>query len=159
MLRIQYTKKHGGVTFKGGQCYTFSYNAYENDPNPLVFFMYAIVGINPKTGHQWRLIQCINLNYIPRGQRKLFVSVWKNKMAKSKSVKLTWEYVIKNFPFMKNAIRRYMLKPNYYIRKVKYIPPDKYEEEIIKSWAKDFSGAIKRGFFSTIKKWVVGSRR
>jgi len=51
-LRIYKKIKHNKVTFREGYCYRFKYSAYENDPEPLIFFINAIKGIHPNTGHQ-----------------------------------------------------------------------------------------------------------
>lgn len=72
-LRISYRKKHKGTTLQSGHFYKFKYVAFENDPSPMVIFLNAIEGLHPRTGHQWRLIQAINLNYIPRRDRRRFV--------------------------------------------------------------------------------------
>jgi len=70
-LKIDYTFRHAGITFKSGHFYSFRYNAWRNDPKPLIILLYRITGIHPSTGHQWRLIQAINLNYIPRSHRRM----------------------------------------------------------------------------------------
>jgi hypothetical protein len=72
-LKIYKKIKHNNVVFREGYCYRFNYAAFENDPQPLIFFISAIKGIHPRTGHQWRLMQGININYIPRKDRRRFV--------------------------------------------------------------------------------------
>ncbi len=157
-LRIYYNVRQEKEILRSGDCYSFRYTAFENDPEPLILFLNGIYGLHPNTGHQWRLIQGINLNYIPRAKRKEFVKVWRKVMSTGKSFKVTWQYIKRTFPFVVPAIRRYLLFPRYYIRNVKYIPPDKYDDEIVRSWWKDFSKIGKRRIYSKIKKMAVGSR-
>lgn len=131
------------VTWKSGNFYTFFYNSWREDPNPVIILMYKIWGINPDTGHQWRLIQGINLNYIPRPQRKAFVKLWLTEMEKNKgNVEFTWDAVQFRFPYLELAVRRYMLKPLYRIQKAQFIPPENVEQVVISSWGKDFSRKV-----------------
>ena len=157
-LKISYKLKHNGVLLRSGHFYTFDYTAYENDPSPMIIFISAIQGINPKTGHQWRLIQGINMNYIPRSDRKNFLEIWNKHFDKTNDVKFTWNVVKSKFPYLKLSIRRFMLKPKYYIRKLKYIEPENLQKEMVKSLHKDFSETLKRRLGSRLKKFFVGSR-
>lgn len=158
-LKIAKSKKINGTTFKEGHCYEFNYQAYQNDPKPLIFFINSIFGTHPNTGHQWRLIQAININYIPRKDRKRFVEVWEKEMSKGKGVEFSWSRIKSQFPYIEEGIRRYSFKPNYFIRNIRYIPPDKWREEVVKAWHKDFSGAIRRKIASKLKRIFTGRRR
>lgn len=129
-----------GVKWRSGHFYTFRYNAYRQDPNPTVILMYKVFGVNPKTGHQHRYIQAININYIPRAHRKVFVNLWAKELDKNKgNVEFTWNLVQMRFPYLELAVRRYMLKPVYRIQKPKYIPIDQLDDVVIGTWSKDFS--------------------
>jgi len=102
--------------------------------------MYKIQGIHPKTGHQHRYIQAINLNYIPRQQRKAFTTLWLKEMEKNKGdVEFTWDSVQFRFPYLDTAVRRYMIKPVYRIQGAQYIPPENVEDVVVSTWGKDFS--------------------
>jgi hypothetical protein len=151
--------KHDKVTWKSGHFYKFKYNAYENDPNPIIIFISAIKGIHPNTGHQWRLIQGINLNYVPRGDRKQFVTLWKTNLEKNTPLNFTWQIVKSKYPYLTKSIRRYMLKPDYYIRDSKYISVLEVDAEVVKSWGSDFSSSVKRTIASKIKGFFSGRRK
>jgi hypothetical protein len=51
-----------------------------------------------------------------------------------------------------------MLKPNYYISKLKYIEPENLQKEMIRSWHADFSSTLKRRLGAKMKKFFAGSR-
>lgn len=158
-LTIHKKIRHNNVTFKEGHAYEFSYQAYQNDPSPIIFFINAIKGTHPSTNHQWRLMQGINISYISRKDRKRFVKKWRDEMNKSKGdVNFTWNRVKREFPYLKLYIRRYMLKPNYYIRNIKYIPPEQWDKAVVKSWTKDFSSVIKRNVAARLKRLFTGRR-
>lgn len=158
-LKIYKKIKHGKVTMREGMCYEFRYTSYENDPQPLIFFINAIKGIHPNTGHQWRLIQGININYVPRGDRKKFINIWEDSVRKGNDISFTWKRIESRFPYIKFGIRRYMLKPTYYIRNVREIPIDDWEKEVVRAWHKDFSKSLKRIIASKFKKFFSGRRR
>ena len=140
-----YKKKFKGVTMKSGYIYTFRYSSWRNDPEPTLLLMYALDGIHPKTGHQWRFFQGINLTYIPRSMRRLFAQEWIRVFEKTKgNVAFTYELVKQRYPFMQHAIRRYFFKPNYYISNLKEVPFENMEEVIVSSWHKDFSKSVKK---------------
>jgi len=115
-LKIFYKIKHDNVWFKSGNFYSFKYGNYEEDPNPTIIFISGIRGTHPTSGNQWNLIQGINLNYIPRKDRKRFVSEWKKYIENGKSVRFTWGKVVRDYPYLKLSIRRYLLRPVYVIR-------------------------------------------
>jgi hypothetical protein len=133
-----YRKKIKGVTMRSGYFYRFKYHAWHNDPRPVVIFMSAITGIH-SSGHQWRLIQCINFTYIPRAMRKRFLKLWMRELDKKGKKKFTWDKVVAKYPYLKPAIRRYLLKPVYYIKDLEEIPLDQVEKVVISTFSKDFS--------------------
>ena len=142
-LQIDYQFKLNGVTWKSGEFYTFNYQAWSNDPKPLIILFYRIRGINPKTGHQFRLLQGINMNYIPRSHRRLFLMQWQNYYETSNgNIKFTYEMMKKRFPWLKFGIRRYMTKPVYYIKNITPIPMDQVEDAVLSSFDKDFSKKV-----------------
>lgn len=144
-LKVSYNFKQGGVTLKSGNLYKFSYQAFEHDASPVVLYLNSITGIHPKTGHQHRYHQAINLNYVPRTSRAKFVEVWMAEMLKNRgNVKLTWDRVKTQYPYLKEFIRRYMSKPRYYIRGLEYIPPDKAQDEVVRTLFKDYSMLVQR---------------
>lgn len=153
----KYKKKFKSVDLRSGFFYKFKYSAFENDANPLIIFMSSIEGINDNTGHQWRIIQGLNMHYVPRAMRKKFLKVWMLELNKSKDIKFTWKKVIAMYPYIKIGIRRYFFKPAYYIQKLEEIPIDRIEKEVVSSLIKDFSGKVKRKLLSKIRK-AIGSR-
>lgn len=120
--------------------------------------MSAISGTHKKTGHQWRVIQAINLNYVPRSVRKRFVKIWMKQLDKNIHPKFTWEKIIARYPTIKLGIRRYFYKPSYYIQKLEEIPLENVEKVVVSSLARDFSAKAKRKLLSKIRK-VMGSRK
>lgn len=158
-LKIHYKKRSQGITWKSGHIYKFSYSNYEHDPNPTYIHLYSFSGYHPNTGRQFRFHQGLNLSYIPRRYRKRFIEIWKEEMQKNKSVKLTWEMVKRRFPYLEEAIRRYFYSPAYYIRGAKEIPIDRWEEEVVKSMAKDFSDIARRKLAAGLKRLFTGRRR
>ena len=100
----KYKKKFKGVSLQSGHFYKFRYQAWENDPEPVVIFMYWLQGIHPRTGHQWRFIQCINFTYVSRTIRKRFVDEWKTQLEKTNNPKFTWEKVKAKFHISKTEV-------------------------------------------------------
>lgn len=158
-LTVHKKKKINGTTFKSGHMYKFSYQAYQNDPNPTALVINILSGYHPKTGHEHHYMQCINLSYIPRKDRKKFVDTWMKEMSKTKNIEITWNRIKSQYPYIQEGIRRYLYKPRYYIRKIEYIPPEDWQKEVVKSWAKDFSGTIRRKIASKLKRFFTGGRR
>lgn len=158
-IRRIYKKRFSNVNVKSGYIYTFKYRAWANDPHPTVIMMYALEGIHPNTGHQWRFFQAINFTYIPRAQRMMFAKEWKIIFERTNgNVRLTWELVKKRYPFMQNAVRRYFFRPNYYITSLKEIPFDDMEKYIISTWSKDFSKKVKSSLINKFRN-VLKRRR
>ena len=144
---------------KSGWLYQFRYSAWRNDPYPTVLFLNSFSGYHPNTGHEWRFIQCINLNYIPRYHRTQFARIWKNEMRKNNGkVEITWDRVTSEFPYLKHAIRRYFYKPNYYITNMKEIPIDQIEEAVVSTWSKDFSKKLRLDLAKKFRR-AQGRRR
>jgi hypothetical protein len=117
--------------------------------------MYAIEGINPSTGHQWRIIQCINFTYIPKAVRKRFLDIWLLELQKKSDIRFTWERIQSHYPWLKNATRRYFFKPSYYITNLEEIPIANVQKEVISTWSKDFSKKIKTAIFQKFRTAIA----
>lgn len=153
-IRVSPIHKHGKVTMKSGNFYTFKYQGFKHDPSPHVVFINKLEGTHPKTNHEWHFVQCINLNYIPRQDRKRFVEDWMEQFQKSKSTEFTWNLVKRKYPYLKFAIRRYFWKPPYYISKLEHLDTiEKINKTIVGNWAKDFSKQIKMKLAQFFKRF------
>lgn len=145
-LKINGNFKFKGIRWRSGHLYKFKYSNWYEDPNPLVIVLYKITGIHKNSGHQWNLLQAINMNYVPRHIRRNFAINWVQSLERNNgNVLLTWDEVKAKFPGLakSDAIRRYQLKPNYMIQNPEYVPIEKMEEALISSWHKDYSKKIK----------------
>jgi hypothetical protein len=154
-LRRGYTKRFKGVSLKSGHFYTFKYQPWEHDPKPVIIFMHTIEGINEKANgklHEWRFIQAINFTYVPRGFRKRFLKIWLKELEKPGKPKFHWQKVLAKYPYLKPGIRRYFLKPSYYITNLKEVPFDEIEKVVISTLSKDFSKKITTALKSKFKK-------
>ena len=152
-LYVLKKKKHGQIMFEAGKFYKFDYRGYNNDPTPVIIFINAIEGIHENTGHQWRIIQAINLSYVPRKDRIRFVEDWQLYSEKAHDIKFTWKLIERKYPYIKFAIRRYFTKPVYYINNLRILDTqEKIRKEVISSLAKDFSKKIKIELLKKIKK-------
>jgi hypothetical protein len=152
-FQISYRFTHNNVVIDCGYCYKFRYVNYENDPAPHIFALYRIKGRNPNTGNFWNLLQAINLNYLPRSQRRAFVKDWTDVLRRSKSnFRLTWDFMKIRFPYMRLAIRRYYLDPSSYIQQLQYIPPEKMEAEIARNMVREYGMAALRKRGKTYRK-------
>ena len=120
--------------------------------------MYALDGVNPRTGHQWRFFQAINFTYIPRADRKKFAKDWMRVMGNSNNPRFTWNTVKIKYPYIQNAVRRYFFKPNYYIQDLVEIPWDDAEKAIVSTFAKDFSKKVKTSLLNKFRR-VLGRRK
>lgn len=143
-LKIAWTHKHDKIKMNSGEFYSFNYSGFENDPHPHIIMINKWSGHNPNTGHEYRFIQAINLNYVQRSKRKQFVNDWLKEWENSKgNIKFTWENVQKKYPYLKFYIRRYFYKPKYYISKLEYLDTEKkIKNKLIRNWYKDFSKSI-----------------
>jgi hypothetical protein len=148
-LTVQYQFNHNGVRLKSGKMYTFSYTGYEHDPSPLILFLNAVHGIHPKTGHQHRYVQGINLNYVPRNQRQVFVDDWyRTNYNSNGNMQISWAQLKARWPYLELFIRRYLTKPNYYIRGLAAISDEDVQGEVIGSFIKDYSRYLKRRLYA-----------
>lgn len=154
-LKISFIHRHGKITMKSGHFYTFKYKGFENDPNPHILMLNKISGIHPKSGHEHRYIQALNLSYIPRKDRKKFVKDWIENFSKSKNIKFTWDLVKRKYPYLQVSIRRYFYKPNYYITKLEDLDTiEKIQKTIVGNLFKDFSKSIRRKLGKVMRKWL-----
>lgn len=152
-----YKKRFKGVTVKSGHIYTFKYQAWEHDPRPVVIMMYALDGIHPNTGHQWRFFQAINFTYIPRSIRRQFAQQWARTYQRTNgNVKFTWELVQRRYPYLKHAVRRYFFKPNYYINELIEVPWEDMEKVIVSTWSKDFSKKLRMSLLGKFRRAMRG---
>lgn len=158
-IRRNYSKKFKGVNVKSGYIYRFKYQAWENDPNPVVIMMYSLEGNHPNTGHQWRFFQAINFTYIPRSMRKQFAQAWMREFTRTRNPKFTWEKVKSQYPYIQNAVRRYFIKPTYYITDLEEIPFDQWEKVIVSTWSKDFSKKVKASLINKFRRVMRGRKQ
>lgn len=161
-LRRIYNKRFRGVTWRTGHFYEFRYQAYENDPQPVVIFMYFFQGTHGNTGRQWRFFQAINLSYVPRAIRRRFVNEWSARMTRNPDVRFTWNQVKNRYPQIKNAVRRYFYDPSYYIQGPKEIPLDDVDRVVVSTWSKDFSRKVKNVFkkkLRDIRRRIIGFKK
>ncbi len=158
-LRKVYKKKSHNVTWQSGHVYTFKYNAWENDPEPLIILMYAFEGTHPKTGRQWRFFQAINLSYVPRNVRKQFANTWIREFERSNgNVRFTYLKMKRRYPGLLQAVRRYMYTPKARIQKPREIPFTEFQKALNISFAKDFSRKA-RSIFKKLKKGKLFQRK
>jgi hypothetical protein len=152
-IKVDLNFKWKRTEWKSGHIYTFKYHAWHNDPQPTVILMYRLFGMNPKSGHFWRLIQCINFTYIPRPMRQQFASTWVQTMERTGgNAAFTWQLCKRRFPYLKHAVRRYLIKPDYYITNVKAIPLEDMESVIVSTWSKDFSKKLRTDLIQKYRK-------
>ncbi len=94
-LRVQYTKQFKRIRWKSGHIYKFKYQAWQNDPEPVILLMYAFSGRHPNTGHEWHFFQGINFTYIPRPQRRAFAARWIQEWEQNNGqFNLTWDRIV-----------------------------------------------------------------
>lgn len=153
-IKMSFTHRHGKVTMKSGEFYKFNYQGFKHDPSPHVLFINKLEGIHPTSGNQWRFIQCINLSYIPRQDRRKFVDDWIKIHSKSKDSKITWQMIKTKYPYIAFGIRRYFWTPPYYIGKLEHLDTiDKIEKTIVGNWAKDFSKKLRMKLAQFFKRF------
>jgi hypothetical protein len=153
-MAIQYNfqKRIHGISLNSGDIIKFAYTGYEEDPTPLCIFLYSTSGYHPRTRHEHHYLQGINLNYVSRHNRKQFVRDWIERHNKTQNTRLTYNYMKSLYPYMDSITRRYFWKPSYYLRKLEKISLDKIESEVVGSLYKDYSQALRRQYFSGIRK-------
>ena len=156
-VRRKHKKVFKGIVWKSGHFYTFKYQAWEHDPRPVIILMYALDGIHENTGHQWRFFQGINFTYIPRSIRKQFINEWKRVWLRTNgNAKFTWETVLRKYPFLKGAVRRYFFKPAYYITDIREVPFDDLDKLVVSTWSKDFSKKLKMSLLAKFRTAMRG---
>lgn len=64
----------------------------------------------------------------------------------------TWSRVLQEFPYLKNAIRRYFYKPNYYIQNPIEVPLEDIENVVVSTWSRDFSNKLKANLMSKFRR-------
>jgi len=138
--------------FRSGHIFSFRYLNAENDPNPTILCLYALKGVNPNTGHMWNLVQGINLNYIDRAHRREFLHTWMPLLERNHgNIKLTWEYMVRRYPYLAVACRRYLLDRKVF-RDLKEIPLEDIEAIVISTWAKDYSRQAQMALLRKYKR-------
>ena len=143
--------KQGQVWFTSGHLYNFRYTNYQNDPNPTIVCLSAIKGVHERTGHRHNYIQAINFTYIPRRQRNEFIRVWARLMKDTKGhALLSWQMIERRWPFMKVAIRRYILDKGF-IQDLREIPLEDMPKIVGETWHKDFSLRAIRSYLKGVK--------
>ena len=143
MLRVETRCKFKGVQWMSGYLYQFHYGPFQNDPRPLVIWLNKISGVYDKTGHEWRLFTCLNLNYIPRSDRKRFGEVWCKTLHQHRDTVLTWSIVQRVFPYLSGCVRRYQFSPVHYINNPIFIPFEDMESVIQGGIIRDYSNKIR----------------
>lgn len=151
-LRAKFVQNFKGVTLTSGQIYNFAYAGFQNDPSPLIIFLYWMEGTHPRTHNQWKFFQAINLNYLSRSYRQNFVKNWVETLYNTRSLKMTWARLSTMFPEMKFATRRYLYRPTYYIKGLRAVPLDRIEEEVVGSIYKDYSRQARILYWQQVRK-------
>lgn len=151
-LRSHLQKKFKNVVWRSGQVYKFKYQAWQNDPEPVIVFMNAYSGRHPTTQHEWHFFQGINFTYIPRPQRRQFAEAWVREWESGNRPNFSWDTILTRYPYLKNAIRRYFYKPNYYITDVVQVPLEDMEDVIVSTWSRDFSKKLKTSLVQKYRK-------
>ena len=133
--RIMTGFRIGNTTFYPGNLYVFNYKNYVT-PNyvpdrppgsPVTYLhMYAFNEINKNTGHPWKLIEGICLDYVELNEVKKFMKRWADiiRYSRGKAAYYTWE-MAKTSP-MKEGIRRYVYDPpNAHMYNINFVDWDK----------------------------------
>jgi len=91
--------------------------------------------------------------------RRAFANEWKRVFERTNgNVRFTWEIVKRRYPYMRHAVRRYFIKPSYYITKLQEVPFDVMEKMIISTWSKDFSKKVRISILQKFKSAMQGRR-
>lgn len=152
-IRVIMRKNFQNVSWRSGHIYKFKYQAWQNDPEPVIILMYALGGIHPTSGHEWRFFQGINFTYIPRAQRRQFAAAWVREWeATGGSFQFTYDRVKREFPYLQGAIRRYFYKPAYYIQNPIEVPLEDMEDVIVSTWSRDFSKKLRTNLIQKFRK-------
>lgn len=136
--------KVNDILLKPGNFYQFNYLNYENDPKPLIYYLNYRDAINIKTKKYHKYIQGINFHYIPMGNRIRFVANWLKFVEMNKSILLSnflqlWTQLVRRYPFLENAYRRYLLEPKGLMRNMYHIKTDLVVPMVKGSLEKDFT--------------------
>ena len=143
------------VWLRTGHIYSFRYARFQHDPEPVCIVLYALKGIHPTSGNRWNLLECCNLNYVPRNFRKQFAKIWIPLLEYYKgNIVFTWEMVKKRYPFMEIACRRYLLEGGH-ITELVEIPPEDIEKVVVSTWMKDYSKQVMFDLIARFKKAPV----
>lgn len=144
--------RNSTVWFRSGHIFSFRYKNFEHDPTPTILCLYALKGRNPRTNHMWNLVQGINLNYIPRHYRKQFLQTWMPLLEKNHgNIQLTWGQILRRFPYLAVACRRYLLDRRVFLD-LKEIPLEDIEAIVVSTWAKDYSKQVQRALLVKYRK-------
>jgi len=91
--------------------------------------------------------------------RRSFANEWTRVFQQTNgNVQFTWEIVKRRYPYLKHAVRRYFIKPTYYITKLQEIPFEDMEKVIVSTWSKDFSRKIKVSLLQKFRSAMRGRR-
>lgn len=164
MIRFRYNVAVGNVVFKSGNFYEFEYNRFENDPKPMIVFMYLVQGIHPTSGHYHNYIQAVNLSYIPKKLRATWVKRWIdthwNPRTQTAREGIRLDYYRDIDSYLHVAVRRYFIKGGNII-KPKDIPFDVIDAKLAGISGKDYYSRavlkraqrlLQRGKYSISKK-------
>lgn len=156
MLRPVFKVRIGTVWMRTGHLFYFRYKSFNYDPEPTVIALYAIAGTHPTSGRRHNYFQAINLNYVPRSQRRQFCDVWVKLLEQyGGNIIFTWEMVKRQYPYLQLALRRYSLERGE-IMALKEIPLEEIKNAVVKSWAKDFS---KQAMLATVAKYKAAAKQ
>lgn len=153
MLNYILDAQVNNVRFESGNVYRFNYKRFQNDPQPLVIFLNSFRGTHPNTGHPWLFIQAINLNYLPRKDRQMFIRDWENVHKRTnKRVKITWDIIKRWYPYLQFAIRRYFHTPADMMTNIVKIDAVNYQKEVVRDFWKDYSMEVRRRMMASVKR-------
>ena len=146
------------VVFKPGHFYQFKYLNFENDPEPLIYYLNFRNATNVKTGKIHKYIQGINFHYIPMSKRVKFVTDWLNFTQKHNSIissnfLMLWKELIRRYPFLEGSYRRYLVEPVGIIKNVEDIKTDLVIPMVKGSIERDFSFRDKFLFYKKYKEF------
>lgn len=137
---------------------SFEYSNFENDRTPLILYINTKFGLNESTGHLHQYIEGINLHYIPLQYRQKFMKDWlelnKERMFVKNNFYVFWAKLVKRFPYLEPAFRRYFYYPTSYIKRAKKIT----NAEITKILEYDLSEYKKESDLTFIKKYKEFNR-
>jgi hypothetical protein len=68
------------------------------------------------------------------------------------NVQFTYNIMKRQYPWLKYGIRRYMTKPNYYVKNAVEIDAENIEEAVLSTYDKDFSNKVKQELVSKYRR-------